>query len=210
MEIQLRNTGKKYINEWVFRNVTLDLHAGDTLAILGKNGSGKTTLMKLLSGAVMPTEGEMNFFRDGQPLPLENLYHELSYAAPYHEMIEELTVKEMAEFYTHFKPLKQNCSIEDILSSINLSAAADKKVLSCSSGMKQKLKLALALNSDTSLLLLDEPLTNLDREGIAWFQTEMSRQPGNRIIVVCSNHITEEYEFCRRQVKMEDYRNNLP
>lgn len=204
MEILLKNIGKKYLQEWVFRKVNLELRAGDSLAILGKNGSGKTTLLKLISGAVLPSEGELEFSHQQRAISPEKLYRSLAFAAPYHEMIEELTVSEMVAFYMRFKTLKDGSTPQSLLSSASLVSAADKKIKACSSGMKQRLKLALALFSDCPLLLLDEPLTNLDSEGIAWFQTEIARRSGEQIVVVCSNHIKEEYSFCQRHFKMEE------
>lgn len=202
MKISLNQVGKKFQQEWVFRRLNLELRRGDSLAILGKNGSGKTTLVKLLSGAVMQTEGEVSYsFRD-RPLSADQLYRYLAYAAPYHEMIEEFTVDEMLDFYLKFKSLQKGWSAQDLLASVGLAHATGKKIRACSSGMKQKLRLSMAIYSETPLLLLDEPLTNLDREGITWYQQAMAGQPEDRIVVVCSNHIDDEFRFCHSVMTM--------
>ncbi len=87
-----------------------------------------------------------------------------------------------------------------------LTDSSDKAIRHFSSGMKQRVRLALAILSDTPALLLDEPVTNLDRAGIAWFRDLIDKNSANRLIVISSNSVTEEFDFCKQQIKMEDYK----
>lgn len=95
---------------------------------------------------------------------------------------------------------------EDVIRIANLSDAADKVVKYFSSGMKQRVRLALAVLSDTDVLLLDEPCSNLDREGIRWYQQLIEEHGAGRILVVCSNNIAEEYSFCDRVLQVTDWK----
>lgn len=199
MQITLQQAGKKYNEEWVFREVSLEIKPGDRLAILGSNGSGKTTLMKLVAAAVMPTEGTVTYKMGEQLLPIEQLYQELVFVAPYFELVEEFTLQEMVDFHTNFKPLKAGITSGEVLEKCGLEAHATKKVSACSSGMKQKLKLALGFFSDTRLLLLDEPLTNLDPENTAWYTRQIEALPRSRTLIVCSNHVEAEIAGCKKR-----------
>ncbi|NBQ48017.1 MAG: ATP-binding cassette domain-containing protein, partial [Sphingobacteriia bacterium] len=84
--------------------------------------------------------------------------------------------------------------------------ARHKFIRQYSSGMKQRLKLALALLADTPLLLLDEPLSNLDRSGAAWYQQMITDYTAKRTVIVCSNAIEEEHFFCERALDVMDYK----
>ncbi len=202
MQITIQQLGKKYQSEWVFRGVSINIADGDRLAVLGRNGSGKTTLMKMISGAVMPTEGTLIHHHNGALVAVEKLYAELAYVAPYFELIEEFSLLEMVDFYNKFKPIRETLKSIDLLEQCGLWVHRSKKVSDCSSGMKQKLKLALGLFTDSSLLLLDEPLTNLDAESIAWFRNQMQTFARDRTLIVCSNHVEAEIFGCSKKLEI--------
>jgi ABC-type multidrug transport system ATPase subunit len=203
VKIILDQVGKKFVADWVFRDLSLEINPGDRLAILGSNGSGKTTLIKMLSGSVMPTEGRVTYQIGERIIAVEDIYRDLTFVAPYFELIEEFTLLEMMDFYQKFKTFKSGMNSSDCLTQAGLAAHAKKKVSDCSSGMKQKLKLALGLFSQTSLLLLDEPCTNLDAESINWYTRQIAALPASLTIVVCSNHIEAEVGFCGRSITMK-------
>lgn len=197
MEVVAENIGKKYTKEWIFRDLSLVLKDNQSLAITGPNGSGKSTLLQIMAGATPPTEGKINYLKGKLFLTPENFYHHISIAAPYLELIEEMTIRELTDFHKKFKPFSGNISTTEFIKKIFLDDAADKEIRFLSSGMKQRVKLGLALFSDTPILLLDEPTTNLDSKGIDWYLSEINQQLGKRIVVVSSN-LRHEYEFCEK------------
>lgn len=199
MIIQFQNTGKCYDDQWVFRHLNLEMAGGERLAVLGGNGSGKSTLLRLFSGAVMPSEGKVLHLQHERPLTPDQLYPQLAMAAPWCELISAFSVDEMVHGYFRLKSLQQGVTIPMILEQAGLQDVRMKRISVCSSGMKQRLKLALALYCDTPLLLLDEPLTNLDQAGMDWYQQVISAQPAHRTLVICSNYMRAEYEVCRRE-----------
>ncbi len=204
MLINLNKLGKRYNYEWIFRNLTYTLEAGTSYAILGHNGSGKSTLLTVIAGHNLHSEGSLHYSLKGAAVAPEEAYRHLSLTAPYMEMVEELTLQEMIAFHIRFKPLRGNLTNQGLMERMGLQKAKNKFVKDFSSGMKQRLKLGLAIYSDSQMLLLDEPTTNLDQEGIVWYQehTHLNRQ--GRLVVVGSN-IEHEYGFCEQKLHITDY-----
>ncbi|MGC4101488.1 ABC transporter ATP-binding protein [Ferruginibacter sp.] len=205
MQINLNNVGKRYNREWIFRNCSYQFKSGTSYAITGSNGSGKSTLLQVISGSLTHNEGSIEIKNAYQPITAEKLYTHIAIAAPYLELVEEMTAKEMLHFHAQFKPLISSVSIETILQTVGLKSATNKQIRYYSSGMKQRLKLAQAFFSDTAVLLLDEPTTNLDAEGIALYQQLVADHVNNRLVIVSSND-QQEYAFCEQVIKISDYK----
>lgn len=205
MTISLNNVGKRFNREWIFRKCSYTFNSGKSYAITGPNGSGKSTLLQVIAGAILHNEGTVEY-KNGQQLTAnEQHYTKISIAAPYLELIEEMTAKEMLEFHSGFKPLMSSLSIEEILKIVGLETAINKQIRYFSSGMKQRLKLAQAFFSNTPVLLLDEPTTNLDADGIALYQTLISNYTKNRLVIVSSN-VKQEYDFCEDVIEIGNYK----
>jgi len=196
LEIQLNNVGKKFRNNWVFRNLDFTFSNAGTYAILGQNGSGKSTLLQILSGITLPSEGEVKYSISGEEVSAANVYQEIVYAAPYVQLFEQLTLKEMIGVHLRFKEFYNGMNANDIIERMYLTAHSDRQIEIFSSGMKQRLKLALAIMSKSSFLFLDEPITNLDQKGKDWYKSLIEEFQFERTIVVCSNRQETEYSFC--------------
>ena len=198
-EIKTQNLGKKFNREWIFRNLTLHLSQGDRLAVVGPNGSGKSTLLQVLSGAMPQSEGIIEYKFENQAIEIDDWYKKMIIAAPYLELIEEFSTLEFLDFHQKFKSFKNNRNSQEIIDSIELPS--HKPIKYFSSGMKQRLKLAIAFYSDVPLVLLDEPTSNLDSRWSGWYQQEVSQLSGNQLVIICSN-IEKEYEICKKVVKV--------
>jgi ABC-type multidrug transport system ATPase subunit len=196
MQITLKGIGKKYLADWIFRNIDLVISPGEKLALLGSNGSGKTTLLQLISGEVLQSEGEIRYESGNQRLAPELVYSQQVYVAPYLDMIEEYTLYENIRFFSRFKTLEESLTPDMLLQNAGLGGQGYKKLEECSSGMKQRLRLVLGFFSTSPLLLMDEPLTNLDPAGISWYQERMQGLSPGRTVVVCSNHSKAEITGC--------------
>lgn len=205
MNINLHNTGKRFNREWIFRNFNYQFLQGKSYAVTGANGSGKSTLLQIIAGATLHSEGEINWQMPASntTLSTELAYQQIAIAAPYLDLIEEMTANELLAFHRSFKPLTK--SFTEILSAVGLQKAGDKQIRYYSSGMKQRLKLAQAFFSETSVLLLDEPTTNLDEEGIAVYKKLWKENTANRLVIVSSND-TAEYENCEVVIRIGDYK----
>src|SRR5437763_16969395 len=149
MRISLFDAGKRFNRDWIFRHLTCSFKSSSTYAITGPNGSGKSTLLQLLSGAIDPSEGKIEWNDNGTQVENENAYKNISICAPYLELIEEMTGKEFLQFHQQFKPFMQSLTPKDIISIVGLNSAAHRQIRYYSSGMKQRVKLAQAIFSDT-------------------------------------------------------------
>ncbi len=205
MQIKLEQVSKRYRYDWIFKGIDYQLVAGSRLAVTGPNGSGKSTLMKVLSGHLSPSKGKVEFIVEGKKIVPDDVYRHISYAAPYIELIEEFTLSEAIDFHQKFKPLLPGLRSSDVLDLLAFPKSSDKQVRHFSYGMKQRLKLALAACSATSLLLLDEPTTNLDAQGVDWYLALMERFLGSRTVVVASN-VAVDYGFCNDLIDILKYK----
>ncbi len=203
MQISLSDTGKRFNRDWIFRNFSYQFTSGGTYAITGANGSGKSTLLQVVAGAVVTSEGTVDYNSAGKPVEGDKAFRYISIAAPYQELIEEMTLTEFLAFHQKFKPLLKGYSIGQIAETVKLDASSEKQIRYYSSGMKQRAKLAQAFFSDTPVLLLDEPCTNLDQDGITLYQKLIEDLSPGRTVIVSSNDIAE-YGFCKERIAMSD------
>ncbi len=226
MKIWLTNAGKRFNRDWIFRRLSYQFLPGHSYAITGPNGSGKSTLLQSIAGAIAISEGSIGYAAaplsaavlpasdpgaaiqavpPDFPIPSDQAYQHLSLAAPYLDVIEEMTVSEFLRFHASFKPLLTGLSVSDVIDQVGLAAAANRQIRFYSSGMKQRVRLAQALFSNTSTILLDEPCTNLDVDGIALYRRLMGQYAKDRTVIVSSNDL-QEYDFCEESINILDYK----
>jgi ABC-type multidrug transport system ATPase subunit len=191
--IQVTNAGKKFGREWIFRKVNLEIKSTEKVVILGLNGSGKSTLLQAMTGYLTLNEGSVAYSNNQQKTEDEQQYKLISLASPYLELVEDFTLQEQIEHAHIYKPFLNHLSIAQVVKLF-------------SSGMRQRLKLTLAILADAPVLFLDEPTTNLDATVIDWYKNMIATYAMHKTIVVCSNSIKEEYAFCERIITMEDFK----
>lgn len=203
--LQVQKASKRFHREWIFKNLDLELLAGDALAITGGNGSGKSTLLKCLSGAIPLTQGSIEYRLGISLMAEESWFRSLAIATPYLELPEEFTLSEVLSFHFQFKKPLNQLSTQEILAILGLEKHQSKSISQFSSGMKQRVKLALAIFSEVPLLFLDEPTTNLDKQGVGWYLELLQQYAQDRILVICSNE-PREYDFCEKKISLEDFK----
>jgi ABC-type multidrug transport system ATPase subunit len=202
VQITLKEAGKRFNKDWIFKNLNYTFTTGEHYALIGNNGSGKSTLLQIISGYATLSKGSIEW----GAFDSNTIFQQISIAAPYLEVVEEFTTKEQFEFHEKFKPLRKDLSITDMIEMIGLKEATDKQIRYYSSGMKQRLKLALAIFSETPVLLLDEPCSNLDKEGYALYQNLIQQYAMHKLIIVGSND-PQEYQYCNKQINLHDFKN---
>jgi ABC-type multidrug transport system ATPase subunit len=235
MKISLINAGKRFNRDWIFRNFQQEFNAGIAYAITGPNGSGKSTLLQVIGGAMIMSEGSAKYIisdretanaKRENSIPNAHSQHQhpsstgasadkeihvdqafryISIAAPYLELIEEMTLQEFLQFHSRFKPFLPGYHILDIINEIGLQDAAHKQIRFYSSGMKQRVKLAQAIFSNVPCVLLDEPCTNLDAAGFELYHHLVKAYCSNRLVIVSSND-EQEYKFCKEVINILDYK----
>jgi ABC-type multidrug transport system ATPase subunit len=202
MRIKATDLGKKFKGQIVVKDVNIDWDTNGVYAILGGNGSGKSTTLRMLAGMLSPSRGAVEYY-DGESLvPIDRIFSYVSFAGPYHEIIEEMKLLEFLSFTKHFKPFYQNRSPEEIAEKMELSQHANKPISAFSSGMKQRVKLAIALLSQTPFVFLDEPVSHLDAKSIAWYKSLVAEVCTEKIIIVASNHNVDEYPGVRVELSV--------
>jgi ABC-type multidrug transport system ATPase subunit len=201
MLISARDLGKRYNRDWIFRHFNYEFLPGRHYAITGSNGSGKSTLLQVLAGSIMHSDGKVEYSIAEKKI--EEPFSYLSIAAPYLELVEEMTATEFLQFHTVFKPLSK--PIADALEEVGLGRAAGKQIRYYSSGMKQRLKMAQAFFCKSPVLLLDEPTTNLDADGITLYHNLVREHAREKLVIVSSND-PQEYDFCKEVIAISDYK----
>ncbi|WP_258138362.1 ABC transporter ATP-binding protein [Mucilaginibacter phenanthrenivorans] len=203
--ISLQNIGRRFNRDWIFRGINHTFTDNKTYAILGPNGSGKSTLLQVLNGSLAPSAGKLEYFYNEAPVEVSEVYQHLSLAAPYLELIEEFTLSEVIDFHFKFKNYKYGLGKDEVIALLAMENNKNKMIRYFSSGMKQRLKLALAFCSDTPMLMLDEPTSNLDTQGVDWYLSLVQKFAANRLTIICSNQ-EHEYSFCDERLSISDYK----
>ncbi|MEN0052932.1 MAG: ABC transporter ATP-binding protein [Mucilaginibacter sp.] len=205
MNITLQNIGRRFNRDWIFKGIDYTFNSGQAYAVLGPNGSGKSTLLQVLNASLTPSIGTINFNFQDKLVEPDQVFTHLSLAAPYLELIEEFTLNEMVDFHFKFKQYKQGIDKKELISLLNLAKSENKLIRYFSSGMKQRLKLILAFCADTPMLMLDEPTSNLDTQGVDWYLSLVEQFAQDRLTIVCSNQ-EHEYSFCKHRLSITDYK----
>ncbi len=188
--LQTKKLSKHFKQENVLNNITFSLNTGEIYALIGRNGAGKTTLMKIISGLIQQSNGEV-------------LLNDIDYTKV-GILIENPA---LFEEFTAYDNLKMKCicanidsindEIEMLLELVGLSDVGNKKVKNFSLGMKQRLGIALALVGRPTLLVLDEPINGLDPQGIVEIREILKKLSQRGITIIISSHILDElYKVC--------------
>ncbi len=205
MKITLNDIGKKFNRQWVFKGINFVLESNSSCALIGNNGSGKSTLLQIIDNYQTFSKGSILYEWKDTHLEEENLVGKISLAAPYLELLDDFSLLEMMRFHFAIMPLQNGISFEEMIAGCGLSGQENKLIKYFSSGMKQRLKLVLAIYADTPLLLLDEPCSNLDDQGIQWYRDLVRSQLGKRTIVIASNQLFE-YDFCEKSLSILEFK----
>jgi ABC-type multidrug transport system ATPase subunit len=205
MKISLNNLGKRFNREWIFRNLSFQFNINKHYAITGPNGSGKSTLLQIIGGSTIHNEGEIFYHESEKTIEPEKIFKKISFAAPYLEVVEEMTLAEFFAFHQKMKGWISSIDTKEIIFRLGLEKSSHKQIRYFSSGMKQRVKLAQAIFSNVPAVLLDEPLTNLDEEGIWLYHYLIKNYCNNRLVIISSND-KNEYSFCEEKIDMLNYK----
>ena len=178
----MEGLGKRYGRRWLFRDLSFDVERGQRLAILGHNGSGKSTLLRLLAGLLAPTEGRVEG-PEGDPRTT------LGYAALEMALYASLTVEEHLTLSARLRGCAART--DELLEEVGLGYARSFPAGQLSTGMKGRLKLAMATQARPALLLLDEPGAALDEAGRALVSRIAEAQTARGALVVATNDPAE-------------------
>lgn len=197
--LQGASVAKNFGTAAVLRDISFSLSLPSSLAITGPNGSGKTTLLEIIAGIQRPTKGTVQLFRDDTELR-RPWHHETGYVSPRLRLYDELTAQELIAFTCASRRTPRNRA-DEFLAMFGLTGHRKKMLSRYSSGMAQRLKCILAFISEPPILLLDEPGSNLDREGKEALFRYLESVRSERIIIIATNE-KEEADFCGERISL--------
>ncbi len=203
--VEVTGLGKRFGREWIFRDMTLTFNPGKTYAITGPNGSGKSTLLQILWGQLPPSSGTIRYDTATNRISADDIAAHVAIATPYMDLIDEFTLMEQLRFHFRLRSIRNDLSLNELVEILYLENASDKFISNFSSGMKQRLKLGLAMYTNASLVFLDEPGTNLDQRAFEWYQREMNKIRGRCTLFIASNNAAE-FPSDAENIAITDYK----
>lgn len=201
MDLVLKDLGKLYAQNWIFRDLNYILPAGSAWGIKGSNGAGKSTLVHLMLGLHLPSKGSITYTKDGTNIPKDEWGRLISFTAPYSSVPLEFTASEFLKHCQKFRRFIDGAKAEDVLEYAFLSSETGKNLSEYSTGMLQRLKVALAICTHSQVLVLDEPTSNLDTKGKDWFNDMISRFRGDRTLIIASNEASD-FKHCDQFIEL--------
>jgi len=193
--LQIKNLSKHFDAHKAVDNVSLDVCAGDCLALVGHNGAGKTTLFKMILGLLHPTSGDV--FINGRPA---GNYEAIGFLPESVSFQRALTGYELLRFFARLRGVRGGTDFNALLKRVNLSNASDKRIATYSKGMRQRLGLAQALIGNPKLLILDEPTSGLDPASRRSFYTLLDELRADGTTIILSSHALSEVEAYTNRV----------
>jgi heme exporter protein A len=192
---------KEFNRSAVFKDITFSLSSPASLSITGKNGAGKSTLLKILAGVLSSTHGYLTYSVNEKQIAAEEFKQYLGFVSPYLNLYDEFTAWENLQFLSRIRSARHQETErgKELLSLVGLWNRRDDRVGAFSSGMKQRLKYAFALLHDPAVLILDEPSSNLDTEGIEVIKHIILEQKEKHIVIIATNS-REEARWCDREL----------
>lgn len=202
MKIVASSIYKRFYRNWIIKDFNYTFNQGHVYGIAGSNGSGKSTLLQILSGMMGPSKGEIHYSMDDQELEEEFWFSKISYAAPYADVYDYMNVHELVQHQLCFKQFRNNMSSTEFIETCYLNGHEDKLIKFYSSGMKQRLKLGLAILADSPVLFLDEPISNLDDRAKLWCKQLLKKHCADRLVIIASNE-PEDFELVNQKIHLE-------
>jgi heme exporter protein A len=202
IRIEAKQLTKRYGKQLLFSKLCIDIESGDSVCVWGRNGSGKSTLLKIFAGLVRPGEGSVDYIENGINKPPEQAITFFGIAAPDIVSYDELTPLENLEFLTRMRGAAFDKALAMAsLDAFGIADAAKKPAGTMSSGMKQRLRLAAAVVHDPPVLLLDEPTSFLDEDGIGRVENFIKQRAPGGILIIATNNPMEK-GWCKRLVEL--------
>ncbi|CEN83556.1 ABC transporter ATP-binding protein [Paraclostridium sordellii] len=191
--LKTKNLSKEYKKIVALKNINISIKKGDIYGLIGENGAGKTTLIRLITGLIYQTNGEIELFEEMEASKLSKQRRRIGCIIESPVLYEDMTAKQNLEIIRVQMGIPGKGCIDEVLNLVNLPDTKSKKVKDFSLGMKQRLALAIALLGDPEFLILDEPINGLDPIGIIEFRElikKLNRE--KKITILISSHILSE------------------
>lgn len=200
IHFEANNLRKTFDRKLIFKDVSFSLSGGSSLAITGKNGSGKSTLVKILAYIISQSSGELSMKLDDKVIDKKDYYKHIGLMSPYLNLYDEFTAYENLLYTSQIRRIGKN-RIDDILNTIGLYNRRNDLLKIYSSGMKQRMKLAFAIIHNPSVLLLDEPTSNFDAEGVKLVESIAEQYKKDKVLIIATND-EHDKSLCESEVNL--------
>jgi len=194
------NLSRKFDRRPIFKNVNFELRPGSATAITGRNGSGKSTLIKIIANLLIQSSGTIDLYDGSTKIKKEAVYRYMGFVSPYLNLYDEFSGYENLKIISDIRGSGHG-NIDNVLKRVGLFNRRDDLLKIYSSGMKQRLKIAFAILHDPQILLLDEPTSNLDLEGISVVDDISNEYKKDRILIIATND-AHERSLCDREISI--------
>ena len=193
MSVQVTNLTKIYAQQIAVNKINFQLQKGEITGFLGPNGAGKSTTMKMITGALTPTEGSISI--NGidmlkQPIEAQKM---IGYLPEHNPLYTEMYVREYLSFTVDLYPKVPKSRVEEVIALTGLTPESNKKIEALSKGYRQRVGLASALIHDPEILILDEPTTGLDPNQLVEIR-HIIKELGKTKTILLSSHIMQEIQ----------------
>ena len=195
--LKVRNLSKSFSNSSILKDVNFTLDQGKICAVVGSNGSGKTTFLKCLSGLMSYDEGVIDFSSQNGHLFLSDKLN----------IFGDLTIKQNLEVLSRYYNQDFNqASFKESLKLLNINQYRELPLKFLSRGNLQRNKLCVAINLNWDYLLIDEPFSNLDYDGVKIFKGIFENFKSENKSIIFSTHQNDDNSFCDKVVIVEDFK----
>lgn len=205
MVLTIKSTSlcKKFGNLTLFKDLDFSVSTSHSLAVTGPNGSGKSTLLEIITGIKKPTGGKLAYVIDSREVGIPVIREHSGFVSLRVNPYGELTALENLEFAYRLNTKKDIFPelAKDLLNGFNLYNARNKRVKYFSSGMKQRLRIILAVMHDPHILILDEPGSNLDLDGKNVVYSYIESVKAVKLIMIATND-EEEASLCNERINL--------
>ncbi|MBN1447499.1 MAG: ABC transporter ATP-binding protein [Bacteroidetes bacterium] len=205
MHVTAEAVSRRFNRRPVFADVSFTVSPGEVFGIVGRNGSGKSTLLRIVGGLLSPSSGTMRYSLNGTDVEGEKLHRHIGYVAPYLVLYEEFSAAENLALYARIRGRRlPDGAIEALLERVGLPTDRTDPIRAFSSGMKQRMRLLFAILHEPPLLLLDEPISNLDVDGMTVVYDIVEEYRRRGAVIIATND-AEDIARCDRTFRVEGH-----
>lgn len=194
--IRVENLSKNYGSVKAVRSISFELNDGQVVGFLGANGAGKSTTLKIMTGYISPSSGNVFFGEKNIQDDTSEIQKDIGYLPELNPLYSEMIVHDYLKFISEVRGISENDfknAFQKVVEECSLNAVAHRTIANCSKGYKQRIGLAAALIHNPKILILDEPVTGLDPNQIVEIR-ELIKKLGKEKIVLMSSHILQEIQ----------------
>lgn len=201
--VKLDSVSKSFKKDSVLTDVSVEFEQGKIYGIVGKNGAGKTVLFKVIAGFLRPTSGHV-YVKDKEIGENSDFAEDIGLIIETPGFLSQYSAYKNLEYLASIRNKITEKEIREAIRLVGLDDKSKKKVGKFSLGMRQRLGIAQAIMENPELIILDEPMNGLDKNGIAIVKDLLRKLKEEGKTIIMASHYAEDMEICDEVFEMED------